>query len=219
MRLRTTNEDCARRPQSVNEGPNGGDGNEQSPTNQTKLRRRIISGLVSVLVTLLLSGTFLWEQMQLLRYNPASLYSESSFMAPQAHHKQDSSLSIQMDLPQHKNNDLSRTIGEETRFCLVHVGKTAGSKLSCELGMHNLDYFHCAQNHTYSPSALRKAFAGHVHIHRVHHYKCEEAAGVNAFLVTLRNPLDRLVSWYYFEHPRDFHGPKRIWRYNVCTKK
>jgi hypothetical protein len=142
-------------------------------------------------------------------------------MAPQApHHKQDSSLSIQMDLPaQHKNNDLSCIIDEETRFCLVHVGKTAGSKLSCELGMHNLDYFHCAQNHTYSPSALRKAFAGHVHIHRVHHYKCEEAAGVNAFLVTLRNPVDRLVSWYYYEHPRDFNGPKRMWRYNICTKK
>jgi hypothetical protein len=118
-----------------------------------------------------------------------------------------------------KNNDLAQVIDEETRFCLIHVGKTAGSKLSCELGMHDLDYFHCAQNHTYAPSALRRAFAGHVHIHRVHHYKCEEDAGVNAFLVTLRNPLDRLISWYYFEHPRDFNGPKRMWRNNICTKK
>jgi hypothetical protein len=89
-------------------------------------------------------------------------------------------------------------IPDGTRFCLVHVGKTAGKTVSCQLGQHSF----CKNRHeTPAPSSLQKAFAARTHMWG-HTRDCERSANVTAFIYMLRNPIDRLASWYFFEHPR-----------------
>mmetsp|Transcript_41151 Transcript_41151/g.96540 ORF Transcript_41151/g.96540 Transcript_41151/m.96540 type:complete len:323 (-) Transcript_41151:19-987(-) len=84
-------------------------------------------------------------------------------------------------------------------YCMIHVGKTAGTKLTCEL-RYELGYkrYQCKHKFPLSPpnSALAKHRGGRVHIDQ-HHGNCLDD---NIFLVSLRNPLERLISWYYFEH-------------------
>ena len=78
-------------------------------------------------------------------------------------------------------------------LCLVHVGKTAGSSISCGLGLMyadcegmprqpplpHTDYFHMKKN-----NCLR--------------FK-EKVKGIATFLMTVRNPLLRIQSWFNFE--------------------
>lgn len=78
-------------------------------------------------------------------------------------------------------------------LCLVHVGKTAGSSISCGLGLMyancegmprqppipNVDYFHMRKNNCL--------------------YKNDEEKHVATLLMTIRNPLTRIRSWFNFE--------------------
>jgi hypothetical protein len=104
----------------------------------------------------------------------------------------------------------SLQIPTSTSFCLVHVGKTAGSKVACELGQVYGE-LHCRGPRSH-PSALKHAFAGRTHMWGGRR-ECEEK-NFTSFLYILRNPLDRLVSWYFYEHPRASKSPK-----SSCSNK
>ena len=91
------------------------------------------------------------------------------------------------------------------RYCLIHVGKTAGSAVSCEVcGLQDRRELKCSKTVLKTkPSALQKAFAGRYHM-AGQRKRCEKAFARKAFreyVVTLRNPIDRIISWYYYEHP------------------
>jgi hypothetical protein len=106
----------------------------------------------------------------------------------------------------------SLQIPNSTSFCLVHIGKTAGSKVSCELGL-NLKELHCSNSsRARHPSALKDAFAARTHIWGGR--KTCARKNFNSFLYTLRNPLDRLISWYFYEHQS-----RRNYTKNTCSKR
>lgn len=85
-------------------------------------------------------------------------------------------------------------------LCLVHVGKTAGSSISCGLGLMyancegvpreppapHVNYFHMRKRNCY-PSSLRERNSGPT---------------TATFLMTVRNPLSRIQSWFDFEKDR-----------------
>lgn len=80
---------------------------------------------------------------------------------------------------------------------MVHLGKTAGSTLTCMLGLGDSGKgdSNCLASDRIRPSKLADAVTERVHL---------EPAPVHThdhFLLTLRNPVDRIVSWYYFVHP------------------
>ena len=91
------------------------------------------------------------------------------------------------------------------RYCLIHVGKTAGSAISCEVcGLQDRRELKCSKTvQKTKPSALQRAFAGRYHM-LGQRKRCERAferREFREFIVTLRNPIDRITSWYYYEHP------------------
>jgi len=89
------------------------------------------------------------------------------------------------------------------KFCLIHIGKAAGSKVSCELG------------YTYAPECRKRHAASNfttsfLQDHRggVRHMgmavDCtSQTRDDQVFLLTLRHPVYRLVSWYKYEHLRN----------------
>ena len=85
---------------------------------------------------------------------------------------------------------------------LVHLGKTAGSTLTCMLGLNGSGKGDSrCRPIDFRPSAIARRVVGSVHL---------EPAPVDeydGFVVTLRNPVDRIASWFYFVHP-DF--PPRL---------
>mmetsp|Transcript_23385 Transcript_23385/g.34522 ORF Transcript_23385/g.34522 Transcript_23385/m.34522 type:complete len:418 (+) Transcript_23385:40-1293(+) len=94
---------------------------------------------------------------------------------------------------------LSKLVHSNTRFCMVHVGKTSGSKVGCEVSTLKTDRFrHDLKCRFLEPTsagnALERAFAGRVHMNSNFCYPPYEF-----FLYTLRNPLDRIVSWFHYE--------------------
>ena len=91
------------------------------------------------------------------------------------------------------------------RYCLIHVGKTADSAVSCEVcGLQDRRELKCSKTvQKTKPSALQRAFAGRYHM-LGQRKRCENAFArkeFREFIVTLRNPIDRITSWYYYEHP------------------
>ena len=95
----------------------------------------------------------------------------------------------------YERSNRNYTIDKEMVF--VHLGKTAGSSITCMLkpSMHHAGKGDsgCSNKH-HQPSAISKVVVERVHL---------EPAPVeyNAFLITLRNPVHRIISWYYYLHP------------------
>jgi hypothetical protein len=109
-------------------------------------------------------------------------------------------------------------IPTSTTFCLVHVGKTAGSRLCCELGLAMFGLY--CKGPKPHPSALKDAFAARTHM--LDPEKACKKKNVTSFVYTLRNPLDRLISWYFYEHARSrsYSQPKRYRaEKNSCANK
>ena len=93
-------------------------------------------------------------------------------------------------------------------MCLVHVGKTAGSLLACAVGyplltcplrqqqqQQQLDATNRTTASLPSPrlrTALRTG--GHSHLE---HFRCHPSAV--ATLVTVRHPIERIQSWFYYD--------------------
>jgi len=71
-------------------------------------------------------------------------------------------------------------------LCLVHVGKAAGSSVSCGLG---LTYADC--------EGLPRDHLPHVHYFHMRQRHCP--SNTQTYVVTLRHPLYRIQSWFDFE--------------------
>ena len=79
-------------------------------------------------------------------------------------------------------------------LCLVHVGKTAGSSISCGLG---LMYANC-EGMPREPS-LDNIYYFHMKKNTCRHGRRDVDIGIATFLMTVRNPLMRIQSWFFFE--------------------
>lgn len=121
----------------------------------------------------------------------------------------------------HNESELGRVVVTPRRqrhnMCFVHLGKTAGSAITCALskevqqsGFGNSGCTPTADdnngppnNNTSSSSMIAKAVIDRVHLRPAP----VDDIRFDSFLVTLRHPIDRFVSWYYFVHPK--YPPKK----------
>ena len=71
-------------------------------------------------------------------------------------------------------------------LCLVHVGKTAGSSVSCSLG---LTYANC--------EGMPRDKISNIYFFHMRRNTCPHDTAT--YLVTLRNPVQRILSWFEFE--------------------
>ena len=112
---------------------------------------------------------------------------------------------------------------QHSPICLVHLGKTAGSTITCLMnrtvqtsGKGNSqcssdDFFQksSSSSSSSSQSSSLSTVARHV-THRVH-LEPAPVDDFDAFLLTLRNPLDRIISWYFYLHPH--YPPPKLARH------
>jgi len=96
--------------------------------------------------------------------------------------------------------------GRNQTILFVHVGKTGGEtiqwriKLSCKLRRSKLLKEECFQHFEgEEESALSKATIGYLHCNKLKPTK--SLANATAFMFSLRNPIDRIVSWFQYMHP------------------
>lgn len=83
------------------------------------------------------------------------------------------------------------------RICYVHVGKTAGSTIGCALGFQ----LHCRFLMQHPPGLLPAVATNMIHS-QINDCTMTE----DHYLVTLRDPLERIKSWYSYE---DLHQLKK----------
>ena len=103
-----------------------------------------------------------------------------------------SSATIKIDNHDSHFLDLNRT-------CFIHVGKTSGSLLSCLFGVHKdacISVVSEKMTHVRQTSVLSRSIqrGGFVHMGGD---RCVK--GIDSFLVSLRNPIDRFESFFYYE--------------------
>lgn len=99
------------------------------------------------------------------------------------------------------------------QICFVHVGKSAGSTLSCYLGfLHGRcqSYFD-SDSHSFVPK-IKKAPGllpdAVTHMIHVSYNDCTRQE-FDYYMYVVRDPLSRLKSWFTYEHPMDIpEGPK-----------
>jgi len=98
-------------------------------------------------------------------------------------------------------------------LAFVHLGKTAGSTLTCMIGPSlkgsGKGNSRCEPS-DYRPSALADSIAARFHL-----VPAPPIAEYDDFLVTLRHPVARIVSWFYFLHPQ-FPPEKRPHHIQGC---
>jgi len=113
------------------------------------------------------------------------------------------------------NNTL--TLPNTTRVCLIHIGKTAGSRIACELGMgkRGLGDLKC-NGYDPPPSVLKDHFVDTTHMNGTPR-RCEKQ-GFNTFLITFRDPIDRIVSWFHYAHPDVSRREVMMKNANPCRK-
>jgi hypothetical protein len=102
---------------------------------------------------------------------------------------------------------------------LIHVGKAGGSSLRtlfsisrdlCQQSVNGSEKQACALAKVTRPSEL-------IHLNRNH----KEAKHYNKFLVPVRNPVDRMISWFYYERenvrdPTKKRQSKRMEQLDKC---
>ena len=100
---------------------------------------------------------------------------------------------------------------QRRRVLFLHVGKTAGSTIRCQLQKRHMElncnhYFAKKEHRHEKPNqtaiSLRVNEVTHLwgHQHAEHNY--------TDFLVALRNPIDRIESWWYYEKSMVQNGTK-----------
>mmetsp|Transcript_5027 Transcript_5027/g.14274 ORF Transcript_5027/g.14274 Transcript_5027/m.14274 type:complete len:344 (-) Transcript_5027:227-1258(-) len=99
------------------------------------------------------------------------------------------------------------------RMCLVHLGKTAGSTITCTMS-HAVQHSGYGNSHCDSrPKNQTTALSKQV-IERVHLLPAPvNDARFDSFLITLRNPVDRIISWYFYVHPE--YPPAKLPRHKA----
>jgi hypothetical protein len=100
-------------------------------------------------------------------------------------------------------------IGRNQSIVFVHVGKCGGEtiqwrvKLSCKLRRSRmlkeecLEYFKDREKESF----LSKATIGYLHCDKLR--PRESLHNSTAFMVSIRNPVDRIVSWFQYMHPNN----------------
>lgn len=95
-----------------------------------------------------------------------------------------------------------------SRYVVMHVGKTAGSKVSCELLSKTFDLkcnddnkrsnsSRIAREQRKKRSVLARASVCELHMDGIKRIQFCEKLQYNSFLFTVRHPLDRILSWFY----------------------
>ena len=84
------------------------------------------------------------------------------------------------------------------KFCLVHIGKTAGSKFAFEVLYLKEEtwYRHLNCKHKVLPSVLRDTNGGKMHQWTFDNSMCPK---FDVFLYTLRKPLDCIILLFHYE--------------------
>mmetsp|Transcript_15011 Transcript_15011/g.17128 ORF Transcript_15011/g.17128 Transcript_15011/m.17128 type:complete len:425 (+) Transcript_15011:192-1466(+) len=93
-----------------------------------------------------------------------------------------------------------------SKIAFVHLGKTAGSAITCILhpSIHHSGFGNSQCNTSInntnnitssSSSALSQKVVERIHLQPAPFDR------YNSFLITTRNPIDRIISWYYYLHP------------------
>ncbi|KAL7503251.1 hypothetical protein ACHAXN_001061 [Cyclotella atomus] len=94
------------------------------------------------------------------------------------------------------------------QVCLVHVGKTAGSTIGCQLGFN----LHCSPDRVVAPGLLARYTT---HMFHTNIYDCPD--DVPYYLFVVRNPLERIKSAFAYDKPKDWDefrstmGEKYYW--------
>lgn len=103
------------------------------------------------------------------------------------------------------------------KYCYVHVGKSAGSKLSCELGFRYAPTCITGPGKTLQRSNSALVAHGGQYLHM---FANECKPGTNVFLISIRNPIDRIISWYNYENLRQqwVHQYLESPRYKCLTR-
>ena len=87
----------------------------------------------------------------------------------------------------------SAAVPKEKQLCFVHCGKTGGSSIGCSLGFQ----LHCDFNdHRVQHSVLAASTT-----HTVHSNINDCPQDTQNYLISVRNPLDRLLSVFVYERP------------------
>lgn len=84
-------------------------------------------------------------------------------------------------------------------LCLVHIGKTSGSTVSCSLGLGYADCQNMERTLPKDSSASSSQGQGVFYFH-LRHQTCPKHS--KTYVITVRNPLTRIMSWYDFESTR-----------------
>ncbi len=109
----------------------------------------------------------------------------------------------QMD--QRHPSPLERGTERNQTILFVHVGKTGGEtiqwrlRLSCKLRRSKLMKEECFKLFTGEESSLSRATIGHLHCDKLR--PRESLIDSSIFMFSLRNPVDRISSWFQYMHP------------------
>jgi Sulfotransferase family len=90
-----------------------------------------------------------------------------------------------------EEEDVNPTRPEAVSICFVHVGKTAGSTVGCALGFN----LHCHGDIWRPDHSLLHRYTTHVHHSDINDCSVRH----DYYLVTVRDPVERLLSWYEYE--------------------
>lgn len=121
-------------------------------------------------------------------------------------------------------------IPDDKRICFVHVGKTAGSTLACYFGF---DYGQCSngenttsslyRNNNYNQTAEEEIVKNMIPTGLLSHYttsmihkqydSCLEDIPISIYLFVVRNPFERIKSWFEYERPNKYTTNKNSWSY------
>jgi len=90
-------------------------------------------------------------------------------------------------------------VPDDSRICFVHVGKTAGSTMGCYLGFK---YNDCHDRMRVLPGNLPLYTTNVVHTH----FDTCQRERIALYLITLRDPVARMQSWFTYERPSSVYA-------------
>lgn len=102
------------------------------------------------------------------------------------------------------NNNKVDKVSAEHRVCFVHIGKTAGTTLGCYLGFRYdcgskfLKEYFVSTDEFLLPRYTTDVFHRRYNGCRDHEF--------SVYLLSLRNPLERIMSWFAYEKPSGPHS-------------
>jgi len=111
----------------------------------------------------------------------------------------------ELQIKRHKNY----RIGQSRNIAYVHVGKTGGTSVACLIRKAQEGYKirrSVCERVNRSLDRLRGKNESHISQQVVKTYHCQKDQiyeEYSSYLVSARDPIDRFVSWYMYQHPRN----------------